>query len=207
MEMAVVRTESIRKLSGVGVLINPALPMLDSQLVPRDVGAVIGRALALHSVVAASYGFPREEAVKWATREGLWGYLTAPEQDCLQTEGDGIVGFRHRVEALAALGWALSITPACDPFQKLPSSVVSKFPDLLRDEDARRFRSAAHLRDRADVIAALDLLYCAHWALRQAELTWKRPPKLRPLDVVAERRRGLEWVLTMEDWEDVSLDT
>lgn len=207
MDMAVIRAESIRKLSGAGVFVNPALPPLDSRLVARDVDAVVGRALALHAIVAASYGFPREQAGNWITREGLWTHLTAPERDGLQIEGDDVVKFRPRVEALSALGWALSMTPACDVFQKVSPSLVSKFPDLLRDEDTKRFRAVSHLRAEADLIAALDLLYCGHWALRQADLSGKRLPKLRPLDVVAERRRGLEWVLTMEDWEELSLDT
>jgi hypothetical protein len=207
MEVAAIRAESIRKLSGAGVRVNPTLPPLETSLKARSSSAVIDRALALHAVVAASYGFPRDQATTWIEREGVSGSLTDLEREQLSSGGNGIVGFRRRVEALAALAWTVSVVPACDPFQKLPSSLVAKFPDLLRDEAASGFVSASHLRGVADLVAALDLMYCAHWALRQAELSGKRLTKLQPLAVVEERRRALEWVLSAEDWDELALDT
>ena len=54
----------------------------------------------------------------------------------------------------------------------------------------------------------LDLFYCYHWACVEKQI---RPEtkigKLNP-EVVVERRKGLEWLISEEkDWDNISLDT
>ena len=64
------------------------------------------------------------------------------------------------------------------------------------------------LRNVEKILDMLDLFYCYHWACVDKQL---RPEtaigKLNP-EVVVERRRGLEWLISEEtDWNEISLDT
>ena len=54
----------------------------------------------------------------------------------------------------------------------------------------------------------LDLYYRYSWACRENKIdSITRIGKLNP-DVVIERRRGLEWLISKEtDWFNISLDT
>lgn len=207
MEMSVLRQESIRRLSEFGLPTNPALPLLENALEPRSLHAVVARALALHAVVAAAYGFSRESAKQWIEREGVWVDLTAAERRFLEIATEEPRNFRGRVEALGALGWSLSLIPSCDPFQKLPANFVNVFPDLKAEGRTQHFRKTAQLRERTDLLGLLDLSYCCQWALRHVELTGLKPLKIQPLSVVSERRRAIEWLLSSDDWDDISLDT
>lgn len=64
------------------------------------------------------------------------------------------------------------------------------------------------LRNVEKILDMLDLFYCYHWACVEKQI---RPEtetgKLNP-EVVVERRRGLEWLISEEtDWNEISLDT
>ena len=67
---------------------------------------------------------------------------------------------------------------------------------------------ASRLRNVEKILDMLDLFYCYHWACVEKQI---RPEtetgKLNP-EVVVERRRGLEWLISEEqDWNEISLDT
>jgi len=201
------RVESIRRLAAAGLPTNPRLPFLEAALEPRPQDEVVSRALALHGVVAAAYGYPRDRALQWIRREELWEQLTAEEQRFLEVQTEEPKAIRLGVEALGALGWALSVIPSCEPFQKLPPTLVKKFPDLLRGEGTGQFREASRLREQLELLGMLDLLYCAHWAVRHGELGGPTLRSIQPLPAIVERRRALEWLLTRTGWDDVPLDT
>ena len=68
--------------------------------------------------------------------------------------------------------------------------------------------TASRLRNVEKILDMLDLFYCYHWACVEKQI---RPEtetgKLNP-EVVVERRRGLEWLISEEqDWNEISLDT
>lgn len=69
--------------------------------------------------------------------------------------------------------------------------------------------SSIHLRNTEKILDMVDLFYCYHWAC--VEKQWVNPRtaigKLNP-EVVFERRRGLEWLISEEkDWNKISLST
>jgi hypothetical protein len=80
-------------------------------------------------------------------------------------------------------------------------------PNLKVSQSSGDFRKKAHPRPLEQVVAACDLAYYLHWAIRQAELSGKQPPGNLKSYVVVERRRALEWLLSKEDWDEVPLDT
>ena len=64
------------------------------------------------------------------------------------------------------------------------------------------------LKSGEKILDMLDLFYCYHWACVEKQI---RPEtkigKLNP-EVVMERRKGLEWLISEEkDWDNISLDT
>lgn len=72
----------------------------------------------------------------------------------------------------------------------------------------KKFRAKCRLRDLDEILDMLDLHYRYHWACVEQQL---HPDtnigNLNP-EVVAERRRGLEWLISEEtDWDEISLDT
>lgn len=68
--------------------------------------------------------------------------------------------------------------------------------------------SAIKLKSAEKILDMLDLFYCYHWACVEKRI---RPATqigdLNP-EVVYERRRGLEWLISEEsDWNKISLGT
>ncbi|EPS1221448.1 DUF4272 domain-containing protein [Burkholderia cenocepacia] len=77
------------------------------------------------------------------------------------------------------------------------------YPDLRNEESFQWFITGCSLRSRNDLISMLDLAYCLHWCIVDAPAESSNIH----LHVVAERRRALEWMLSKDDWEAISLDT
>lgn len=71
------------------------------------------------------------------------------------------------------------------------------------------FESKCKLRDIEEILDMLDLFYRYHWAcVQRAYVDKKLPIGNLNEEIVFERRRGLEWLISEEkDWNDISLDT
>lgn len=70
------------------------------------------------------------------------------------------------------------------------------------------YNKPCKLRNTEKILDMLDLFYCYHWACVEKQIKPETEiGKLNP-EVVAERRRGLEWLISEEkDWNAISLDT
>jgi len=80
-------------------------------------------------------------------------------------------------------------------------------PNLNTRESGDKIRRDASLRSTDQLVAALDLAYCLHWAVVDAELHGDELVGLYGMGV-RERRHALEWLLNEDDeWDDVPLDT
>jgi hypothetical protein len=161
----------------------------------------------LTAVAAASYGFDRAKALAWLRQEELETSLTNTELHFLE-KGEGRPQlFQAQIEGMWALAWALGLVPQLDFWKDCDSRFVAQLPNLKISQSSAELRSKAKLRPTDDVVAACDLAYCLHWTIRQAEIEGKQPRTgLKPY-VVVERRRALEWLLSSESWDSVSLDT
>jgi len=81
------------------------------------------------------------------------------------------------------------------------------YPDTTEDVTTEAFKRGLKLRDKSEVVSKADLAYCLHWAVRHAEINGQGTPGKVPANVVAERRRALEWMMGQDDWDEVTLDT
>ncbi len=206
-ESAVVRRSSVQVAEQYGIRIPTSLPSLEPLSVARSPAQVLDRLFCLHAVAAVAYGFSNSRVLAWLDREGLLRSLMEDEADLVAGAG-GRDRFQVVVEGAWALAWALRLVPVLDPWAGPDAAFVRILPDLKTDEPTTRLRgSVGSLRSVEELLPALDLIYCLHWATRDAALTGSPAPgELIPY-VVVERRRALEWLVSEEQWDQLALDT
>lgn len=67
---------------------------------------------------------------------------------------------------------------------------------------------ASGLRNTEKILDMTDLFYCYHWACVEKQIRPETSIGKLNWEVVTERRRGLEWLISDEkDWNHISLDT
>ena len=139
---------------------------------------------------------PKEQTLIWNrhTKKGN-------EADILR---QNVIDVAWSYETCYALLWSLELlvdrelgnaTRRCDV-------KAAMFSSSLINDPSTKLRSV----DR--ILSMLDLYYCYHWACVEKQIRPETPVgKLNP-EVVLERRRGLEWLISEErDWNEVALDT
>lgn len=110
-------------------------------------------------------------------------------------------------EAYWSLLWALGMvddisypSDICDCEKAIKTVGDSK--------DYEEFVNKCHLRDIEEILDMLDLYYRYHWACVEKQVNPDTPIGKLNDEVVMERRRGLEWLVSKEkDWNNISLDT
>jgi hypothetical protein len=187
--------------------IHPTLSLLEDGLEMRCSDEVVSRMLAMHAVAAVAFGFDRQNANSWLRRESLIGSLCIVEKSFLLGDAMAVDRFRTQIEGIWALAWAMGVVKNLDFGKDCDDGFVNLFPNLKHGESSAGFRRRVQPRPVGEVVAACDLAYCLHWAIRESELTGKRPSEKLKAYVVVERRQALEWQLTKDEWDAVSLDT
>lgn len=202
-----IRDGSIQAAKSLGVIISSELPLLDASLKIRRTGEVVSRILTMNVVAAAAYGFDRSKAIAWLTEEGLIDSLSKAEKQLIFNGVGQPDRFKVQVGGIWALGWAMNIVNELNFGKDCDNRFVSMLPNLKQGQRSTDFREKVEPRLPEEIIAACDMAYCLHWAIRQADITGKQSPgNLKPY-IVVERRRALEWLLHEDAWDDVSLDT
>lgn len=207
MDLKRIREESIRTARELGVDVWPTLPLLDAGLEMRSADETVSRILAMNALAATAYGFDKVRAIDWLKHEVLTDSLTQQERRFLFEDVGQPNRFQVQVEGMWALAWAMRIVNEMNFGKECDNRFAATLPNLKVNQSSEEFRNTASPRPLEQVVAACDLAYCLHWAVRQSELSGKRPPgNLKPY-LVVERRRALEWLLTKESWDEVPLDT
>jgi len=206
MDLKRIRDESVEAARQLGVQLT-ILPLLDAGLEMRSASETTSRILAMNAVAATAYGFDKAKAIAWLNQEALTNSLSEQERRFI-FESVGLPDrFKVQVEGMWALAWAMGIANELNFAKDCDNRFVMMLPNLKQSQSSADFRKKANPRPLEQVVAACDLAYCLHWAIRQSELVDKRSPgNLKPY-VVVERRRALEWLLSKEAWDDVPLDT
>src|SRR5579871_4424122 len=118
----------------------------------------------------------KKNAISWLDDEQLPQYLTRRERDFL-FESKGLAHeFRIQIEAMWALAWVLNLVDRLDFWLKCDNNFVYRMPDLKNRESSEKLRASARLRSQVEIRGALDLAYCLHWAIRQADMDQKQLP-------------------------------
>ncbi len=75
-------------------------------------------------------------------------------------------------------------------------------------ETYEQFRNKCRLRDIEEILDMLDLYYRFHWAVTEKRINSETEISDLNPEVVLERRRGLEWLVSEEkDWYNIVLNT
>lgn len=143
----------------------------------------------------------------WLNQEALTDSLSEQEKRFVFEGAGEFDRFKVQVEGMWALAWAMGIVNELNFDKDCNNRFVTMLPNLKQSQSSADFRKKANPRPLEQVVTGCDLAYCLHWAIRQSELAGKRPPGNLKLYVVVERRRALEWFLSKEVWDEVSLDT
>ena len=204
------RGRSLDILISQGYQVAPSLPFLGDCEIRRDSDSIVGRLLSLHAVVALSFGWDqRKIAIRtWLKNEQLTHYLSPLESKFVFNDGGLAGSMQWRVEALFALAWASGLTQVSilDP---LPGNFVTLFPSISKSESTTEFRERVSTRSTDDILRELDLLYCLASAKTDLHIHGQidQGNSTPTLLSVQQRRHSLEWILSEDEWEEVSLDT
>lgn len=207
MDLNSIREQSLKTASRLGFTVNRSLPLLDDVQITRSADEVLERLLCLHATAASAYGLDRAKAKTWLKVEEIWQNLTAAERQFVENDRSDPTRFKAQIEGMWALAWALGIVPHLDFGHDCDGGFVMALPNLKIGQRSDTLRSKMKPRTVEEVVAACDLAYCLHWAVRQVKLTGGKPSgKVQPV-VIEERRRALEWLLSDDAWDEVPLDT
>lgn len=112
-------------------------------------------------------------------------------------------------ECYWSLIWALGLIDTNEMIMPNDICDCQKAITIVGDcKNYEDFKSKTKLRDIEEILDMLDLYYRYHWACVEKRL--KPETNIGTLDpeVVWERRRGLEWLISnIDDWNEISLDT
>jgi hypothetical protein len=201
-----IRRTSLEQARKLGYRTNPALPLLDVENV-RSPSQLADRILSLCAVLAVAYGLPRDRAKSWVQSEGVVLTLSNAERDLIMHGTRDPQDFQDQVNALFSLAWCAGVVETFRFDQETPTDLARRCPDVSSAEPATEFRRSLKPRSPRDVISKADLAYCIHWAIREAALGGSGAQGvLHPISV-RERRRGLQWMISTQGWDEISLDT
>jgi hypothetical protein len=213
------REKSNFKIKSLGIVCMEQLPILEEisdvtlksldEICKRAVACMLSIQLACDIVQDNSYEESREFFLKLLKKYGV-------EKDMLPSESTLFRGNYSKQDAINvawtyetywSLVWALGLIDDIE----IPNTLCDceKAIRLVCDcESYDVFKAQCKLRDIEDILDMLELYYRYHWACVEKSI---RPETtigdLNP-EVVVERRRGLEWLISDENvWNDISLDT
>lgn len=141
---------------------------------------------------------------------GIWEALSRNERALFSGEGTErlIQTASWRMEAFAALAWALGFLPELDlPRDQFRGTLEDFFPDVQPDS-FRSFGDRARLRPAGEILDQADLIYRIRWATDEARIHGKPFPGGIDDDIAMERHAALNWLTGYgDDWDNIPLDT
>ena len=207
MDVNVIRQGSVATAKALKYPVNSSLPVLDVPQGLRGLGETVDRILCLNVSIACAFGYSQELAEKWIDQEGLHETLVKSESKFIYESFGYPPKFWDSIEALWAMVWSIGLVDVLEYGKPCSNDLVTMLPNLKTLESSSDFRSRAKLRPMSEILPALDLAYCLHWSVRDAQLrNVKIPGKVKP-HVITERRKALEWLISEESWDEVQLDT
>jgi hypothetical protein len=211
------RERSLKKLAELGIQTPESLPPVvgEDEVTFRSPHDVVSRALALLVVAVRAESLAQNDPLPVAELQqklpAAFDALSPVERAFLNAEApeqQAIVDHVWRYEALFVLEWALGM------FDQIPLPTrICDVPAVARaifDRNRAELSERAKLRPAAHILAALDLSFRLHWAVRQAmHITNTDPPAGLDPGVLQERRHALHWLVRFEDaeWDDVDTPT
>ncbi len=210
-----VKSRSEAFLLDHGIEVNRNLPIIETreELAPQTAEAVATRAVVLCYMIGLGYGQTGERLKKTLIDFDLFDAVSPRERELLEAarmaEQDKI-NCRWLAECVQSLAYCLGMAEL-NAFRNCDDDLATKFPPAFTDPAG--FIGGATLRPFLDIYQQADVHYRLHWAVRHRRLRfwglrfWGNRRSLNE-EVIARRRRALDWAIGVEaDWDEVSLDT
>lgn len=206
------RTRSV--VEPKGIPFNRHLPgvELESQLRTRSADEVVRRAIALTAISAFAQSVPKEQ-IEAMLKPLDPRTVFSPKELALYDSSDPSDAdrrtFSWNIEGAAVLLWAVGLgsEKLIDPDSPCDVPAIA---NLITESGLDGLVSRARLRSTQEILDALDLHYCYHWAVVEQVQINNRPPPGRLIPgITYERLRALNWLTRYMDaeWDDVSTDT
>lgn len=213
------RRNNSNKIKKLGIACCKSLPLLEdsSILKLRDIDTNCKRAIAclISTQIACDiaeeqdYNESKDIFTNLLQQYDVQDFLLEKEKtlfDGTYTEQD-VIDVMWTYETYWALVWALGLVKDIE----IPDSICDcqKAISLVSDcQNYEEFKNQCKLRNIEEVLDMLDLYYQYHWATTEKRINPDTPIGDLNSDVVWERRRGLEWLVSdIDDWNEISLDT
>ena len=212
------KQKSEQKIQEKGIAVHPFLPLIESSndVTLKDLDTVCKRAVAALLSIQAAFEIHNQNysEVKFfidlMNTFGVRDALNKIEHKVINgtCSQQDIVDVVWEYECCWALFWALGLVDDIEDADTICDceQAIHFVCDCKTYEE---FKSKCQLRNIEEILDMLDLHYRYHWAVVEQEHINPELPigNLNP-EVVFERRRGLEWLISKEsDWHDISLDT
>ncbi|WP_028104333.1 DUF4272 domain-containing protein [Pseudoduganella violaceinigra] len=213
------------ELTSLGFQPANSLLLPDLDLTLRDAQSLCMRLMALQAVfawvaapehmapTAALQSYIERNALRSAMTEHELEMIDLPRKESQAMHGN-TVGWR--LENMWALAWIVGFakTPTLDACQISDEVIEAMLFDFLPDWDRNiaEFSAGVALRSIDDVIFMEYKFYCAHNAVRSAQMGGATVPvDFDPIShggAVHERRHALTWALAQgDDWDETDLST
>lgn len=206
------KKRSIEALKKEGVPTIGHLPVVvdEANLRLRSAAEAIQRAAVLYFLSRFAEG----ETLQWFNQRveqyRLQESVTAQEWEFVnQTEAPEYMVLRssQRLESCWTLLWA---TGFVNRLQRPDSFCDEEYiGTIINTRSIDQLLLEARLRYNGELLDALDLHYRYHWAIVDAELYGKQPPRSLEPAVIYERHYALNWLTCHNDegWDQVTTDT
>ena len=213
------RNNSNKKIKQLGIACLETLPVIEdsSQARLKDIDTICKRAIAcLISTQLAidisennDYDSSKTFFLNMLKQYGVQDNLIEKEKRIFngQYSKQDVIDVVWSYEAYWSLVWALGLVDNIDhPNQICDCEKAIMLVSTCKTYE--EFKSQCKIRDIEEILDMLDLYYRYNWAITEKSIREETEVgKLDP-DVVIERRRGLEWLISEEkDWNNISLDT
>ena len=212
------RAENNEKIKSMGIFCFEDLPVRESseEVKLKSFDEICKRAIASLIAVQIAYDTNRgefEEGKKFFApmleRYGVADKLISKEQKLIDGDYNNqlVLDVAWTYECYWSLVWALGLVDDITDASDVCDSVKA-IELVARCESYEEFKSKCKLRDIEEILDMIDLYYRYHWATVEKMLYPEKDIGNLDVDVVPERRRGLEWLISDEDdWFNIDLNT
>lgn len=214
------RKISNKKIKKLGIACLETLPVIEdsSQVKLKSLDVICKRAIASLISIQVAFTIANGEDFNEAKpffenlleRYSVQDALLENEKKVLNNEASEkeILNITWNYEAYWSLVWALGLVDDIEyPYSICDCDLAINL--VVGCKNLEEFKIKCKIRDIEKILDMVDLYYRYHWAV--VEKQWANPDtNIGDLnsEVVFERRKGLEWLISSEDdWDEISLDT
>lgn len=215
------RRKNNEYIKNMGIECFEKLPVIESSddVKLRDLDVICRRAIAcllsiqLACDIHGKYNYEESKTMFYGLLKdfGVENDLLECEKKLFEGQYDerDVINVTWSYECYWSLVWALGLID--DEEMKVPSDICdcNRAIDFVKKaKNIENFKGKTKLRDIEEVLDMLDLYYRYHWACVEKRVNPRTNIGVLNPDVVWERRKGLEWLISnVYDWNQISLDT